>query len=1088
MSKTEKYKKSIVRYISVVSVLAMLISLLSIQAFAVEEKNKTVTVGYMLLDGFEEQETVKQNGEEIIVRSGYAYEYLQMLRNYTGWEYEYVYASSWDEQVEMLENGEVDLILHAFKTEARMETMLFSVEPMGRESNYLYTRVDHPELSYGDVDAINGKVIGCMAGDFRYDIFTEWCRENKVTCTIKNYADMTGMHEDLLDGTIDAIIGSDFTASSYEGDWLTIQRLGDEPIYIAVAQGREDLLEEVNVAQGEILAINPYYPDEVRRKYQEVSYTRLLELTEEQKEEIRKRGTLKLGYCDGRRPIAYMDKKNGQMQGLLKDYLEAMTAVYGMHFSVSVYENDVALLEALQTGEVDIIAPVGYEYGLAEQRNIALSNPMTEEVMIALYKGTKGTETKNLLAHVTVIKSSLTGEGYIEYFYPEAQITYVDTVEEAVRLVEAGTVDSFVTRSSIWSEYVKQYNDISSLQMLNLAHTNAINMAVRTEDVELIPILNKGLHLLSDVDVSYATIAYTEGAEDATWWTLIRKNPLAAVAVTVSLLLLLVLTFVLYRLRTEERYAGKLKAAKDEAEKAKEEAEYANMAKSSFLTSMSHDIRTPMNAIVGMTTLARKHMDDREYVQNCLSKVTMASNHLLTLINDVLDINKIESGSLNLNIKVFSLADSIMNLVNICRPQINEKNHKFEIRIHGVSTEHVFSDELRINQIFINILSNAIKYTPVGGQITLDIKAEKIKGISDRILLHYIVEDNGVGMTEEFQSKMYEVFAMEKDPARQYGGSGVGLAICKNLVDLMGGTIQCESAVGKGTKFTVTLELPVAEKLADHRVLPPMRLLLVDDDKIFLTTATDTLKEIGISSDCVESGAEAVALVDSMHKKGNDYPVIIIDWQMPEMDGIETTKAIRKIVGPEVSIIVISAYDLTDVRDAALAAGANGFISKPFFRSMVYDSLSNILGFERQAAISEAEKIDLKGLNILVAEDNDFNWEIAKEFLAISEITSTRAENGRICVDILDKSQDGEYDLVLMDIQMPEMNGYEATKAIRAHEREYVNNMPIIAMTADAFSEDVVHCIEVGMNAHMAKPLNLDKFTEVIDRIYHKKE
>ncbi len=1081
MRNLKKGVKSICYSVTAI-LLASCMFLISLSPITVQaEEAKKVRVGYYLHNTFQE-------GADGELKRGYGYEYLQMLRNYTGWEYEYVYASSWDEQVKMLENGEVDLILHAFKTEARMENMLFSVEPMGREMNYLYTRVGHSDLSYGDIDAINGKVIGCMAGDFRYDIFSEWCKKNEIECTINNYEDLIVMHEDLSNGTLDAIMGSNFTASSYEGDWLTIQRLGDEPIYIAVAQGREDLLEEVNAAQNEILSMNPYYPDEVRQKYQKVSYAHFWELTGEEKEVLWERGTLKLGYYDGRRPFAYKDKKTGELQGLLKDYLEAMTAAYGMHFEISVYEDDTALLEALQTGKVDIIAPVGYEFGLAEQRNISLSNPMKEEVMIALYKGTKGTETKEILGRVAVLKSSLTGEGYVEYFYPDTEIIYADSVEEAVKLVESGSVDSLVARSNRWSEYASEYTGISDLQMISLVDTNSINMAVRTEDVELIPILNKGISLLSDADISYATVAYTEGSQDVTWWTLIQRNPITSFAIGFSILLLFVLIFVMYRLMTEHHHAARLKEAKDEAEKAKKEAEYANLAKSAFLTSMSHDIRTPMNAIVGMTTLATKHMDDKEYVQNCLSKVTMASNHLLTLINDVLDINKIESGNLSLNIKVFSLADSIINLVNICRPQINERNHNFEIRIHGVSTEHVFSDELRINQIFINILSNAIKYTPVGGHITLDIKAEKIKGISDRILLHYIVEDDGVGMTEEFQTKMYEIFAMEKDPARQYGGTGVGLAICKNLVDLMGGTIECESEVGKGTKFTVTLELPIAEKLADHRVLPPMRLLLVDDDKIFLATAADTLKELGLSPDCVDNGEEAVALVDKMHRSGNDYPVIIIDWQMPEMNGIETTKAIRKIVGADVSIIIISSYDLTDVKEAALEAGANGFICKPFFRSAVYDSLSDILGFERQMAVSEVNKIDLKGLNILVAEDNDFNWEIAKEFLAMSEITSARAENGRICLDILDKSQDGEYDLVLMDVQMPEMNGYEATEVIRAHRREYISNIPIIAMTADAFSEDVIHCIEVGMNAHMAKPLNLEKFIEVIDRIYNKRE
>ncbi len=1071
-------KGFIKQFFLVLGLISILITLVPTTVYAQEEEK--VRVGYYLHTDFQE-------GGPGEVKSGYGYEYLQMLRNYTDWEYEYVYASSWDEQVAMLERGEVDMILHAFKTENRMETMLFSVEPMGRESNYLYTRGDHPELIVGDISSINGKMIGCMAGDFRYDIFTDWCAENGIACRMQTYADLTLMHEDLLNGTIDAIIGSDFTSSAYTGDWVTIQRLGDEPIYIAVAKGREDLLKKVNNAQSSILTLNPYYPEEVRQKYQETTSTYLVKLKEEQIAELKKRGILTVGYCADYRPIAYTDQNTGELQGILKDYLAAMQESYGLSFKTVAYKDDAALLEALLNKEVDIIAPVGYEVGVAEQLGISITNAITNEIMIALYKGTKGTETKELLDRVVIRRTSLAGEGYLEFYYPDAEIVYADSIEEAVRLVNSEAVDCFVTRLSARAGHVKEYEGINSLQMINLLQTNEVHMAVRTEDVALIPILNKGIRLLNDADINYATIAYTEGNADITLWTLIRENPFTVGMLVTVVLLLMALVVVFSRLAAESKYIAQLKTAKEEAEEAQRQAEQANMAKSTFMTSMSHDIRTPMNAIIGMTTLAKKHMDDKDYVQNCLSKVTMASNHLLTLINDVLDINKIESGNLNLNIKVFSLADSIMNLVNISRPQINEKNHHFEIRIHGVGMEHVFSDELRISQIFINLLSNAIKYTPAGGRITLDIKAEKIPGVSDRMKLYYIIEDNGIGMSEEFQRKMYEVFAMETDRARQYGGSGVGLAICKRLVDLMGGTIECESTPGVGTKFQVALELPIADKLADHRMLPTMRVLLVDDDKIFLETAADTLKDLGILPDCVESGKEAVDMVKVCHEQNRDYPVIIIDWQMPGMDGLETTKQIRKIVGPEVSIVVVSSYDFTDIREAAFAAGANGFISKPFFRSSVYESLSEILGFERQETALDQQMPNIQGLNLLVAEDNEFNWEIAKEFLAINGVTSTRAENGRICLEILEKSEKGEFDLVLMDIQMPEMNGYEAAKKIRVHEREDIKNIPIIAMTADAFSEDVVHCIEVGMNAHMAKPLNLDNFIEIIDRIYKSK-
>ncbi len=510
---------------------------------------------------------------------------------------------------------------------------------------------------------------------------------------------------------------------------------------------------------------------------------------------------------------------------------------------------------------------------------------------------------------------------------------------------------------------------------------------------------------------------------------------------------------------------------------AKLKAEQANHAKSEFLTSMSHDIRTPMNAIIGMTTLAVKRLEDTEYVRNCLSKMALASNHLLTLINDVLDISKIETGSLTLNPTVFSLADAIGNIINICRPQISEKGQDFEVRVHNMKEENVFADELRLNQIFINILSNAVKYTPAGGKISVDLKASPIEGEPNKIRLEYIVEDNGIGMSEEFQERMYSVFSREvKNPQNTFQGSGVGLAICRQMVDLMNGSIQCDSALGRGTKFTVSVDLEVADTLMEDMILPPTRLLLVDDDEVFLETASDMLTDMGLSPDCVGSGEEAIAVVEERHAKGKDYPVVIIDWKLPGMDGIQTTREIRARVGEEVPIIVISAYSPEEIKDAAKEAGANAFISKPFFRSTVYQSMTEILGVvNERASLEGADFSGEGGMKLLIAEDNDLNWEIAREIFGMYGIESVRAKNGRECVEALLAAKEGDYDVVLMDIQMPIMNGYEATKEIRGSENPYVKNIPIIAMTADAFADDIKHCLSVGMNDHIAKPINVEK-------------
>ncbi len=528
-----------------------------------------------------------------------------------------------------------------------------------------------------------------------------------------------------------------------------------------------------------------------------------------------------------------------------------------------------------------------------------------------------------------------------------------------------------------------------------------------------------------------------------------------------------------------------------ELEEAMVRVKEANNAKTQFLSSMSHDIRTPMNAIIGMTTLASKHLNDEEYMKNCLNKMALASNHLLTLINDVLDISKVESGKMALNPIVFSLSDTVSNLVNIVRQQVTGKGQKFDVRVHNIKEEFLFGDELRLNQIFINILSNAVKYTPEGGHVSLDLKQEFIAGVSDRVRVIYVVEDSGVGMSKEFQERMYESFSRANPENHgEIQGTGLGLTISKTMIDLMNGTIDCESEIGKGTKFTVTLELPIAEKVMNDLILPPMEVLLVDDDEIFLESASNTLRDMGISPECVNNGEDAIKKAVARHNMQNDYPVIIVDWQMPGMDGIETIRRIRAQVGPSVSIVVISAYEWHDIEALAKAAGADGFISKPFFPSNVYENMSRILGLATD--VKTDSELDtwgpnLEGMHVLLAEDNDINWEIAEEILKIYHVSAVRAENGRICLEKLRESEDGEYDLVLMDIKMPIMDGYEATLAIRSEDREYVRKIPIVAMTADAFSEDIQHCKDVGMNGHIAKPLNIRTLLNVLEAEYQNK-
>ena len=512
-------------------------------------------------------------------------------------------------------------------------------------------------------------------------------------------------------------------------------------------------------------------------------------------------------------------------------------------------------------------------------------------------------------------------------------------------------------------------------------------------------------------------------------------------------------------------------------------AEAANKATTGFLSTMSHDIRTPMNAIISLTTIAEKNTADEASTKESLRKISLASNHLLTLINDILDISKVESGKLKLSPLTFSIVETVENLVNISQPMIKEKNIEFSFHINQMEKEYLYTDQLRLNQIYINILSNAIKYTEPGGRVGVTLREDK-SDVPGCVLLTYIVEDTGIGMSPEFMENMYTPFSRQVDSrVNSIQGTGLGLAITKQMVELIGGTIECQSEQGKGTTFTVALDIPVADRQREDMQLDPIDVLIVDDDEIMLQTAVDTLQSLGTSVEQAGSGLEAIGMIEHRHLAGKDYNVIIIDWKMPEVDGLETIRRIRSEIDADVPILLISAYDWSDIEDKAKLAGANGFVSKPLFKSTLYDKINTLIGKESKSIEPEDDYSDLQGLNILVAEDNEINWEIISTLLTMYGITSEHAQNGKICLDMMSKAEEGSYTLIFMDVQMPEMNGLDATRAIRKLENKWAANIPIVAMTADAFSENITACLDAGMNGHIAKPIDVKLVIKEIRRI-----
>ena len=544
-----------------------------------------------------------------------------------------------------------------------------------------------------------------------------------------------------------------------------------------------------------------------------------------------------------------------------------------------------------------------------------------------------------------------------------------------------------------------------------------------------------------------------------------------------SILIILTLIFL--------RYFSITRSQVHELEKARQAALEANKAKSEFLANMSHDIRTPMNAIVGMTAIATAHIDDRKQVRNCLRKITLSSKHLLGLINDVLDMSKIESGKLTLTTEQISLKEVVEGIVNIMQPQVKTKKQTFDIHVENIFTENVWCDGIRLNQVLLNLLSNATKYTPEGGSIQLSLSEEASPKGEGHVRIHIKVKDNGIGMSPDFLKRIYESYS-RADGARIHKteGAGLGMAITKYIVDAMEGTIDIQSEPDKGTEFLLMFDFEKAAAMEMDMVLPSWNMLVVDDDELLCKTAMEALKSIGIKAEWTLSGEKAIELVNQRHKKRDDYQIILLDWKLPGMNGIQVAKEIRRNLGDDVPILLISAYDWSEFEAEAREAGISGFISKPLFKSTLYHALRQYMDSETEHDQTSDQDINLSGRRILLAEDNELNWEVARELLSDLGVELDWAEDGRICVDKFQTSPQGYYDIILMDIRMPHMTGYEATQAIRGLDHPDALSVPIIAMSADAFSDDIQHCLDCGMNAHIAKPIDIMELTRLLKRYF----
>ena len=617
--------------------------------------------------------------------------------------------------------------------------------------------------------------------------------------------------------------------------------------------------------------------------------------------------------------------------------------------------------------------------------------------------------------------------------------------------------------------------------------------------------LSAELNEIMQNDEVYSTIMHIEGHHvhmyctklvHSEWYlvTLVNNDNLNSIIedlgtrwtimIIVSILSIIVILVIIFLL-----FLHFNKKSIQELQEARVEALNASKAKSEFLSNMSHDIRTPMNAIVGMTAIATTNIDNKQQVQNCLKKIALSSKHLLGLINDILDMSKIESGKMSLNVEQISLSEVLDGITTITQPQIKVKNQNFSVIVGNVIQENVYCDSVRLNQVLLNLLSNAIKFTSDGGSIEVYLDQTPSPLGDDFVRTRIRVKDNGIGMSPEFQKKIFESFTREDSQrVHRTEGTGLGMSITKYIVDAMKGTITLQSELGKGTEFTVVLDMEKATLPEEDMILPNWKMLLVDDDLQLCETTTETLKEIGIDADWTLDGETAVEKTVEAYDSHRDYDIILLDWKLPGINGVETARRIKKrLNGDHIPILLMSAYDWSDIEEEARAAGICGFLSKPLFKSTLFHGLKQFAGDAAgsEEAATASKKTDLAGINVLLAEDNDLNWEIAEALLEDVGIHCDHAENGKICVEMFENSAPGTYQAILMDIRMPVMNGYEATVEIRKSNHPD-KDLPVIAMTADAFSDDRKKCLECGMNAHIAKPIDIDVVQSTLAKFLNK--
>ena len=921
------------------SICAMLCLLLLLPAlFPVKAAAETVPAKVVRVGSFEDTfNYVNEKG----IRKGYGYELLQTLSGYTGWQLEYV-TCDWSDCFEKLKNGEIDIMGDISYTEDRTEEMLFSDEPMGEEKDYLYADLSREDITASDFKTLNGKKIGVLMGTEPEVMLTEWEEKYDLKTQHVNIANNEDAKQKLANHEIDCFV------SMEESFWTelgisTITRVGSSDIYYAINKDRADIKEELDNAMRALEDADPFYTADLYKRYFSMDYTPIL--TGEEKAWLKKHGAIRMGFLTGDSGVSVYDPSTGELTGTITDYIRFAKDCLGnqeLEFQMVGYDSQKAELDALKSGEIDMVFHFDQSPNLAEEYRVACTNTTWTSNLMAVTNKEHFNETQANRVAVPQNKISLTR--YLAVYYPQWEIVDCAAPEDAARLVKDGQADCFVAGVSSQENYSKKY-DFYSVPLPNPAKSC---FAVNSGNGILLSILNKTIKAMPANMLTGALAMYKSAARKVTLGEFIRDNFVKVLLVSSIFVAAFLLTILKLLQKARKAEAAARKAANDTQELnaklqiAAENAESANRAKSTFLFNMSHDIRTPMNAIIGYADLASLHSDDPAKLKKYMENIQVCGQNLLMLLNNVLDLARIENDKTEMEYSVSDVEKDFRNCIAMFRNQADSKGQTLTVTTQ-LPYPYIYADIPHLTEVCTNLVSNAVKYTGAGGTIRCGVtqKPGEKKGWCDTVVT---VADNGIGMSQEFQKHIFEPFERERtSTVSKVEGSGIGMGIVKKLVGLMGGTVEVESKIGVGSTFTVTIPCRIAS----------------------------------------EEEAQA------------------------------------------------------------------------------------------KRAADPADRESLRGTRILLTEDNDLNAEIATELLQEEGCTVDRAKDGVECVDMLEKAANGTYQMILMDVQMPVMNGYDATKKIRRMDDPQKANIPIVAMTANAFSEDKQVALDAGMNDHIAKPINM---------------